>query len=87
MPGAAGRRHRRHGRGGARLAARSAAATGLRLADLADYRVGVSEEPALVLGYGNIGDSEIPAAVALLRAALGAITPGAITPEPVDPDR
>ncbi|OLF06413.1 MocR-like pyridoxine biosynthesis transcription factor PdxR [Actinophytocola xanthii] len=48
----------------------AAAATGLRLATLADYRSGQSAEPALVLGYGNIADPEIPPAVTLLREAL-----------------
>ncbi|MFD0310985.1 hypothetical protein [Streptomyces sp. NPDC127119] len=43
---------------------------GLRLADLDDYRTNPSAERALVLGYGNIGDTEIPAAVTLLREAL-----------------
>jgi len=50
----------------------AAAATGLSLTDLDDYRVRPSADRALVLGYGNIGDTEIPPAVALLRAALGA---------------
>lgn len=48
----------------------AAAAAGLRLADLDDYRTRRSPERALVLGYGNISDSEIPPAVALLRGAL-----------------
>ncbi|PSL57259.1 GntR family transcriptional regulator/MocR family aminotransferase [Saccharothrix carnea] len=49
---------------------RAAAAAGLRLADLDDYRVKPSPGRALVLGYGNIGDTEIPAAVALLGEVL-----------------
>jgi GntR family transcriptional regulator/MocR family aminotransferase len=49
---------------------RAAAAAGLRLADLDDYRADRPAEPALVLGYGNIGDTEISPAVALLREAL-----------------
>ncbi|HEX2131794.1 MAG TPA: PLP-dependent aminotransferase family protein [Actinophytocola sp.] len=49
---------------------RAAAAAGLRLADLDDYRVTPCADRALVLGYGNIGDTEVPPAVALLRAAL-----------------
>ncbi|MEU1805512.1 PLP-dependent aminotransferase family protein [Streptomyces sp. NPDC019937] len=53
-----------------RATVRAAAAAGLRVADLDDYRVADSAEPALVLGYGNIGDTEIPAAIALLRAEL-----------------
>ncbi len=51
---------------------RAAAATGLRLADLDDYRTTGPARRALVLGYGNIGDTEIPAAVTLLRDALRA---------------
>ncbi|MGW6012123.1 MocR-like pyridoxine biosynthesis transcription factor PdxR [Streptomyces sp. NPDC055210] len=53
-----------------RGAVRAAAAVGLRLADLDDYRTNPPAERALVLGYGNIGDTEIPAAVTLLREAL-----------------
>ncbi|MFZ3555111.1 PLP-dependent aminotransferase family protein [Streptomyces sp. BH055] len=49
---------------------RAAAATGLRLADLDDYRAHQPMEPALVLGYGNISDTEIPPAITLLRDAL-----------------
>jgi GntR family transcriptional regulator/MocR family aminotransferase len=49
---------------------RAAAAAGLGVADLDDYRTTRSAERALVLGYGNIGDTEIPPAVALLRDAL-----------------
>jgi len=48
----------------------AAAAAGLRLADLDDYRAAPSAERALVLGYGNISDQEIPPAVGQLRAAL-----------------
>ncbi|WP_234359246.1 PLP-dependent aminotransferase family protein [Plantactinospora sp. BC1] len=47
-----------------------AEAAGLRLADLDAYRVERAGSPALVLGYGNITDAEIPPAVALLRTAL-----------------
>lgn len=53
-----------------RGAVQAASAAGLRLADLDDYRAPGSAEPALVLGYGNISDTEIPPAVALLREAL-----------------
>ncbi len=53
-----------------RGAVRAAASAGLRLVDLDDYRTTPSSDRALVLGYGNIGDTEIPAAVALLREAL-----------------
>ncbi|MFD9440854.1 PLP-dependent aminotransferase family protein [Streptomyces sp. NPDC060006] len=51
---------------------RAAAAAGLRLTDLDDYRVHRSAERALVLGYGNISDTDIAPAVALLREALSA---------------
>ncbi len=57
-------------------AVRTAAAAGLRVADLDDYRVQDAADRALVLGYGNISDTEIPEAVALLREALAARTPG-----------
>ncbi|KOX34875.1 GntR family transcriptional regulator [Saccharothrix sp. NRRL B-16348] len=53
-----------------RRTVQAAASAGLRLADLDDYRTEQSPGRALVLGYGNIGDTEIPAAVALLREAL-----------------
>ncbi|MFF1747674.1 aminotransferase-like domain-containing protein [Streptomyces mirabilis] len=53
-----------------RGAVQAAASAGLRLADLDDYRAHRSAQPALVLGYGNISDTEIPPAVALLREAL-----------------
>ena len=52
---------------------RAAATGGLRLADLDDYRTKRSAERALVLGYGNISDTEIPPAVALLREALRSV--------------
>ncbi|MEJ3750712.1 PLP-dependent aminotransferase family protein [Actinomycetes bacterium KLBMP 9797] len=48
----------------------AAAASGLRLMDLAGYRSGRSGTPALVIGYGNISAAEIPPAVALLRHAV-----------------
>ncbi|MFY1670376.1 PLP-dependent aminotransferase family protein [Plantactinospora sp. WMMB334] len=48
----------------------AAAAVGLRLTELDAYRARREGAPALVLGYGNIADAEIPPAVALLRAAL-----------------
>ncbi|MFL1898092.1 PLP-dependent aminotransferase family protein [Streptomyces tauricus] len=51
-------------------AVRAAAAVGLRLADLDDYRTNRPAERALVLGYGNIDDTEIPPAVTLLSEAL-----------------
>jgi len=52
---------------------RRAARAGLHLADLAAYDHSGSAPPALVLGYGNITDGEIPPAVGLLRAALDAV--------------
>ena len=58
-----------------RAAVRAAAAEGLRLADLDDYRTKRSAERALVLGYGNISDKEIPPAVALLREVLHSAVP------------
>jgi GntR family transcriptional regulator/MocR family aminotransferase len=48
----------------------AAAAAGLRLVDLDDYRARPAAERALVLGYSNISDPEIPPAVALLRDVL-----------------
>ncbi|MFJ6849765.1 PLP-dependent aminotransferase family protein [Streptomyces sp. NPDC091271] len=66
-------------------AVRSAAAAGLRLVDLDDYRAERPEQRdyraerpgqrALVLGYGNISETEIPPAVTLLREALGPAVP------------
>jgi GntR family transcriptional regulator/MocR family aminotransferase len=53
-----------------RKTVRAAAAAGLRLADLDDYHAHRSARPALVLGYGNISDTEIPPAITLLREAL-----------------
>jgi GntR family transcriptional regulator/MocR family aminotransferase len=58
-----------------RAVVRAAAAAGLRLADLDDYRAQRSAERALVLGYGNISDTEIPPAVALLREAWRSAVP------------
>ena len=49
---------------------RAAAAAGLSVSDLDDYRTEPAADRALVLGYGNIGDTEIPQAVALLRDSL-----------------
>ncbi|MFG1805120.1 PLP-dependent aminotransferase family protein [Streptomyces sp. NPDC049040] len=54
----------------AREAVRAAAAAGLRLTDLDGYRMTPSADRALVLGYGNIADTEIPRAVDLLAEAL-----------------
>ena len=51
-------------------AVRNAAAAGLSVSDLDDYRTERAPDRALVLGYGNIGDTEIPAAVTLLREVL-----------------
>ncbi len=58
-----------------REAVRAAAGAGLRLADLDDYRAKRSEQRALVLGYGNISDTDIPPAVALLRELLRSAVP------------
>ncbi|MFG2591961.1 PLP-dependent aminotransferase family protein [Streptomyces sp. NPDC048438] len=60
---------------GLREAVRSAAARGLRLMDLDDYCAERPERRALVLGYGNISETEIPPAVTLLREALGPAVP------------
>ncbi|WP_422769838.1 PLP-dependent aminotransferase family protein [Plantactinospora sp. WMMC1484] len=61
----------------------AAAAAGLRLMELDAYRTRREGAPALVLGYGNIADAEIPPAVALLRAALdGAPAPPHPHPHP-----
>lgn len=51
------------------LVARAAAA-GLGLMSLDAYGFEPSPSPALVIGYGNIGEADIPSAVALLRAAI-----------------
>jgi GntR family transcriptional regulator/MocR family aminotransferase len=48
----------------------AATAAGLGVADLDDYRTTPSARRALVLGYGNITDTEIPPAVAILREIL-----------------
>jgi GntR family transcriptional regulator/MocR family aminotransferase len=48
-----------------------AAQAGLAIADLAWYRVRPGS-PGLVLGYGNLADSAVPAAVELLAAAVTA---------------
>ena len=45
---------------------RAAEARGVHVVDLARYRAGGSGPPALVLGYGNIADSVVPEAVAIL---------------------
>ncbi|WP_243726593.1 PLP-dependent aminotransferase family protein [Actinocrispum wychmicini] len=47
---------------------RRAAANGLKVGNLDDYRAGVGE-PALVLGYGNLADNAVADAVRALRAA------------------
>lgn len=49
---------------------RRAAAEGLRLVDLAAYSGTPPEQPALVLGYGNLADSAVLPAVTLLAALL-----------------
>jgi GntR family transcriptional regulator / MocR family aminotransferase len=50
---------------------RHAAAHGLKVVDLDSYR-SEPAEPALVLGYGNVADSSLPAAIAVLKDALTA---------------
>ncbi len=52
----------------AAVVVRRAAETGLRVADLDDYRV-TPGEPGLVLGYGNLADGSIGDAVQLLGKA------------------
>jgi GntR family transcriptional regulator / MocR family aminotransferase len=47
-----------------------AAALGVRVMDLAAYRMRPGK-PGLVLGYGNIADRDVPRAVALLAEAIG----------------
>ncbi|MEU0796071.1 PLP-dependent aminotransferase family protein [Amycolatopsis sp. NPDC005961] len=47
-----------------------ARAKGVKVADLDDYREAPGE-PALVLGYGNLADNAVGAAVRLLREAAG----------------
>jgi GntR family transcriptional regulator/MocR family aminotransferase len=54
----------------------AAAAKGLSVSDLDDYRTEPSKDRALVLGYGNIGDTEIPTAVTLLRDSIQDSIPG-----------
>ncbi|MFJ1806798.1 MULTISPECIES: PLP-dependent aminotransferase family protein [unclassified Streptomyces] len=56
-------------------AVRSATTAGLRLADIGDYRAEPSTKRALVLGYGNISDTDIPPAIALLGEALRSAVP------------
>ncbi|MEH1125331.1 MocR-like pyridoxine biosynthesis transcription factor PdxR [Micromonospora sp. CPCC 206061] len=51
-------------------AVRKAAVAGLRLMDLSAYWSSRRETPALVIGYGNITDADIPAAVNLLADVL-----------------
>jgi GntR family transcriptional regulator/MocR family aminotransferase len=50
---------------------RHAAAHGLKVVDLDSYRRKPGE-PALVLGYGNVADNSLPAAIAVLKDALTA---------------
>jgi GntR family transcriptional regulator / MocR family aminotransferase len=70
-----------------RAAVQAAAAAGLRLADLDTYRAKRSAERVLVLGYGNISDTEIPPAVAILRDALRSVDRGhGPTPTDEPPD-
>ncbi|GIF77140.1 MocR-like pyridoxine biosynthesis transcription factor PdxR [Asanoa siamensis] len=55
---------------------RAAARAGLSLMALDDYRAvpPVTPTPVLVLGYGNLADSEIEPAVAVLRATLDRVS-------------
>ncbi|MEV6909002.1 hypothetical protein [Amycolatopsis sp. NPDC051071] len=55
---------------GAADVVRRAAAKGLRVADLDDYRATPST-PGLVLGYGNLADGSVGTAARLLREAIG----------------
>jgi GntR family transcriptional regulator/MocR family aminotransferase len=49
---------------------RGAGAHGVHVVDLDAYRINASGPPALVLGYGNITDALVPAAVAVLADVL-----------------
>jgi GntR family transcriptional regulator/MocR family aminotransferase len=49
---------------------RKARESGVKVANLDDYRVAPGE-PALVLGYGNLADNAVGAAARLLRKAAG----------------
>ncbi|UMP01535.1 PLP-dependent aminotransferase family protein [Amycolatopsis sp. EV170708-02-1] len=55
--------------GSAAAVVERAAAKGLRVADLDDYRV-TPGEPGLVLGYGNLADGSVGTAARLLREAI-----------------
>ncbi|MEU8419115.1 PLP-dependent aminotransferase family protein [Amycolatopsis japonica] len=55
--------------GSAAAVVQRAAAKGLRVADLGDYRVAPGE-PGLVLGYGNLADGSVGTAARLLREAI-----------------
>jgi GntR family transcriptional regulator / MocR family aminotransferase len=58
-----------------------AATGGLRVADLATYRVrDASRGPGLVLGYGNLADGQVEEAVTLLAAAVGRVSRRRRTP-------
>jgi GntR family transcriptional regulator/MocR family aminotransferase len=54
---------------------RQAARLGVRVVSLARYQVSHGE-PGLVIGYGNLADHEVAAAVASLAAAVAAARPG-----------
>ncbi len=56
---------------------RRAAAHGLRVTDLAGYRIRPVDRPALVLGYGNLAEATVEAAVTVLAAAVRAGGPAA----------
>ena len=61
--------HLPHGADAAAIV-RAAEARGVHVIDLDRYRASGSGSPALVLGYGNIADSLVPQAVAVLADAL-----------------
>jgi GntR family transcriptional regulator/MocR family aminotransferase len=42
----------------------------VRVANLATYRASPGGEPGLVLGYGNLADHQVAAAVSLLSQAM-----------------
>ena len=61
-------------------------ARGVHIADLDGYRAGGSGPPALVLGYGNITDTQVPEAVAVLADVVAEHRTGAQS-RPAGPKR
>ncbi len=55
-----------------------AAARGLHVTDLADYRVAHAGPPGLVLGYGNIATPDVPEAVGVLARAIAVAVPSGL---------